>query len=70
MTVQQQPQQPRRSQSQNSIPPLRTVTSEALRPYHQHAASISDNNSERSTSTTRYHIIITYLLDRRQAGGL
>merc|ERR1712079_376770 len=50
MSVQQQPQQPRRSQSQSSIPPLRTET---LRSYHhQQAPSISDNNSERSTSTT------------------
>ena len=40
---------PRRSQSQSNITPLRTVTSEALRAYHQ--TTSSDNNSERSTST-------------------
>ena len=43
-------QQPRRSLSQTNITPLRTATSEALRAYHQ--ATSSDNNSERSTSTT------------------
>ena len=40
---------PKRSQSQSNITPLRTVTSEALRAYHQ--TTSSDNNSERSTST-------------------